>query len=541
MLNLVKRFDKWLDTHIPLLLLLTLLLVLRIPNLFEPYWYGDEGIYLTIGNALKDGQRLYADIIDHKTPIIYYLAMMPNQRIFRLLNIFWMLLTTIFFHHLAKKLIKPKKYAVIASLIFILFTTLPRLEGNIPNGELFVMGFIMLGSFLLTKTKLFANFFVKKTNTEKISLDNIKTDKFTAKNILLLFSAGVSFGLGVLTKVPGLFDALAFLTPSWFLLTNTLTFSPQKNKSWAKLAGKVIGENLVIMAGLITSVIGSILYFMARGTFDSYLQFGLLYNFRYASSWGMPFDHPVLLFLFTLTGKIIIVGLIVVLLMALKKYLSVKFQFVIAWVLFALFASTLSNRPYPHYFLQLVPPVSLLIGMVLQKTVALIKKKQITAKFIPIAIGTLILILVFSVMKLLEVGYYPTQSYYLNSYQLMTGRMDSDSYQQSFNWLMEDNYMASNIIRKSGDKQMFIWGTNPMLYALSDTYPTGRFTVSFHIKDFDAYQETIDDLMAVNPTFIVTMKDETTPLPGLDNYLDLYYAPNKNFRNFVLWKKLNTD
>ena len=184
MFSLIKRFDKWLDTHIPLLLLLTLMLLLRIPNLFEPYWYGDEGIYLTIGNALKDGQHLYADIIDHKTPIIYFLAMVPDQRLFRLLNIFWMLVTTIFFHHLAKKLIKPKKYAVLASLIFILLTTLPRLEGNIPNGELFVMGFIMLGSFLLSKTRLFDNFFAENKETN-LDLEDIKIDQLNLKNILL--------------------------------------------------------------------------------------------------------------------------------------------------------------------------------------------------------------------------------------------------------------------------------------------------------------------------------------------------------------------
>ena len=218
MLSLIKRFDKWLDTHILLLVLLTFVVLLRIPNLFEPNWYGDEGIYLTIGNSLKTGEKLYQDIIDHKTPIIYYLSMVGDHRIFRLLNIFWMLVATIAFHHLAKKIIKPYAFALLSSLLFVLATTLPLFEGNIPNGELFVMGFILAGGYLLTETNLFKLALASKTE-EVLKL------KTTGKDLGLLLGAGVLFGLGILTKVPGLFDALAFFTPSWFLLTNNFSLN----------------------------------------------------------------------------------------------------------------------------------------------------------------------------------------------------------------------------------------------------------------------------------------------------------------------------
>ena len=43
-------------------------LILRLPSLFEPYWYADEGIYLTIGNALRRGEILYSQIHDNKPP-----------------------------------------------------------------------------------------------------------------------------------------------------------------------------------------------------------------------------------------------------------------------------------------------------------------------------------------------------------------------------------------------------------------------------------------------------------------------------------------
>jgi hypothetical protein len=537
MLSLIKRFDKWLDTHILILILLAIVILLRIPNLFEPNWYGDEAIYLTIGNALKNGGKLYQNIIDHKTPIIYYLAMVSNHRIFRLLNIFWMLVATVAFHHMAKKIIKPYLLVLLSSVFFILATTLPLLEGNIPNGELFVMGFILAGGYLLTETNLFKAIFAAKISTDDGKI------KLTKKDLGLLFTAGVLFGLGILTKVPGLFDALAFFTPAWFLLTNNFSFNSLKLKTWLKFAPKIILHNLVLALGIIFSIVASIGYFFWRGSIHEYLQFGLLYNFRYASAWGLPFSNQILTFFFTLPGKMVIMGLIVILLMLLKKALSIKFQFVATWTLFAIFGSLLSNRPYPHYFLQVMPPLALLIGLTLADIYSLLtKSKKISQvkKLTPVAISTLIIALFVTSLMLLKVGGYPTISYYQNFLLMISGKMTTQEYRQQFNVLTSDNYKASAIINRSGAKQIFIWGTNPMLYSLSNTYPTGRFTVSFHIKDFKAYQETFADIQKQQPIFIITMKDEQTELPGLNEYLDKYYAPNHNFTYFTLWERFTT-
>ena len=46
---------RWLVVHEAILMILAGVVFLRIPSLFEPYWYGDEGIYLTIGQAMRHG------------------------------------------------------------------------------------------------------------------------------------------------------------------------------------------------------------------------------------------------------------------------------------------------------------------------------------------------------------------------------------------------------------------------------------------------------------------------------------------------------
>ncbi len=75
----IKKIDLFLDQQTALFINLFLLVLLRIPNFFEPYWYGDEAIYLTVGNALNHGGKLYTTIIDHKTPLIYHLPEYPTN------------------------------------------------------------------------------------------------------------------------------------------------------------------------------------------------------------------------------------------------------------------------------------------------------------------------------------------------------------------------------------------------------------------------------------------------------------------------------
>ena len=84
-------------------------------------------------------------------------------------------------------------------------------------------------------------------------------------------------------------------------------------------------------------------------------------------------------------------------------------------------------------------------------------------------------------------------------------------------------------------EKMFIWGTNPTLYAESKTLPTSRFTVSFHIKDFNDYERTFAQISAEQPELIIVMKNETTHFPQLESYLQEYYRVNSSLENMSLY------
>ena len=522
-----KKIDQWLDKQTAILVLLFLIVLLRIPNFFEPYWYGDEAIYLSLGNALNEGGKLYTSIIDHKTPLIYYLARVPNQFYFRLLNLGWMLTTTVLFFKFAKKIFKRELSAFFATLIMLLLTTLPWLEGHIPNGELFVMGFVCAGALIFTKSSIWQNFFAKK----------VKLTKLNSRDLISLFTAGVFFSLGILTKVPALLDLAAFL--AIFALILSAQFFNEKNsfKDIKDIFFYLLGRGLIFAAGIILPVLASILYFTLIGSGKDYLDYGLLYNIRYSQSWQLDLGSAFVNFSFSLLGKTLYLAIFVILMLLNSNEINKRFQFISIWFVAALYSVLLSSRPYPHYFMQLVPAFALLVVefiLSLQKFTKAKKAKKLERGKVAIT-SILLFSLVGYIMLIFSFMPYSSKKYYSQFFKMATGKISKEEYDNSFDYLVRDNRQVVKLINEMGIKKMFIWGTNPMLYAESKTVPTSRFTVSFHIKDFKDYDRTFAQISSEEPKLIVVMKNENYHFEDLENYLGQYYLLNNELNSMKLY------
>src|SRR3990167_6749540 len=57
--------------YLILTLILFVIFLFRLPSLFEPYWYGDEGIFAAVAANLNQGGVLYQTAWDNKPPMIY--------------------------------------------------------------------------------------------------------------------------------------------------------------------------------------------------------------------------------------------------------------------------------------------------------------------------------------------------------------------------------------------------------------------------------------------------------------------------------------
>ncbi len=522
MSKIFKKIDQFLDRHTILWLALLLLTVLRIPNFFDPYWYGDEAIYLTVGQSIRSGKKLYTEIVDHKTPIIYYLAAVPNQFWFRILLLTWMIATTAAFYAFSRKLFKNKTLSALSTFAFVLLTTLPWFEGHIPNGELFVMGFILVGLWLMTNSSYL-----------QPVLESNQTDKLNFKYLL---AGGAFFGLGILTKVPALLDLAAVMTIAWFSFTRSLGKNFRK---WQQKLLSLIRKLVPLLLGVFIPILISILYFVLRGSGQDYLRFGLLYNLHYTQNWTLDLGSKILNFVFSMPSKTLILFVLIFALSLIKK-LSDRAKFLLSWVLTALYSVLLSSRPYPHYVMQIVPPLVLTGTMIVANIVSLVREKQKLAKnILAIAVSTLILIMSTLALITLDFRGYGLVAYYQNFYQFVTGKISQQKYYQSFNYLMDDNYALSQFLQKQGEHKLFIWGDNPMLYALSQTIPASRFTVAFHITDLGVYDKTLEEIKQVQPKFIVVMNDAPNNFHGFYSYLNQNYIPNSTYEHMVLYKQQN--
>ena len=140
---------------------------------------------------------------------------------------------------------------------------------------------------------------------------------------------------------------------------------------------------------------------------------------------------------------------------------------------------------------------------------------------------------------MLSLGFkpYPVTKYYSQFWQMISGQITKQEYDFAFNNLMRDNQKLTTLIDELGLEKIFIWGNNAMLYAQSKTVPTSRFTVAFHIKDFDDYERTLSQVKAEEPKLIVVMKQDQDSFPQLNLYLKENYLVNSQFDHMNLYLK----
>ncbi len=543
--------------HLGLFSILLIMVTLRLPNFLEPYWYGDEAIYLTIGNAINQGKLLYTDIVDHKTPIIYYLATVPDQFSFRALLTAWMVITIALYYCFARKLLGKTTYALIATTLVMILTTLPWFEGHIPNGELFVMGFVLMGAFIFRHSKTFILAHKLQPSLAQPAKKDVlvQVQEFVhggnglAHDNWLLIISGMFFGLALLTKVPALLDIGAFLAIFWFLPIN-LAFNYSWNET-KKLLSTVLLRLILFSVGVVIPLIVSIGYFTALGSGHDYLEYALLYNFHYSGTWKLQLATPFLSWLFTMGAKMMFMLGGFALVTALTKKIPFRLQFAFTWFVLAMFATLLSNRPYPHYFIQLLPSLGLLLAMAVEGVVKLFaylqKHNRLTRlgmrQGIPSIVFTTIAFWVTAwVLLTLNVGLYPVTKYYVTAWLYHTNQISETTYFDSFDGLVNENYQVAETIDQLQLDELFIWGTNPMLYAQTKTVPTSRFTVAFHIKDVNDFQPTLQKIKLARPRMIIVMKNEENSFPELNQYLSRNYLVNYQYRHMTLYlRRLEPD
>lgn len=449
---------------------LILFFFLRLPSLFEPYWYGDEGIYLALGQGIRSGLTLYSQIHDNKPPTLYYLAALSQTVLgFRLLLLLWMIPTIYFFYRLALKFL-AKKPAKLATLLFLILTSVPLFEGNIANAEIFMLLPTIAAVYLLLSKPLVSCF--------------------------LFLVSGFLLGFAFTIKVPVAIEfALFFL---WI-------FVFFKDKFLVKL------KNLFLFTlGFFLPIFLYLIYFWRQGALQPFLVSSLLQNFGYLSSWSTGTHQAS-----ATSGGLVTRGVIMLLfwlfayILYRRQKISRQFLFLFAWFFAALMGVLLPGRPYPHYLIQILPPLCLLIFYF---------SKYRLPSLLAVSV------LIYSLFHF-KFYFYPVFSYYQNFYSYALHFKSRHDYYRFFGDQVPDFYQIADRIRTLSTPQetLFIWGDAAYLYPLSQRLPATKYLVAYHIVDFQGHDLTISQLKAQTPAIILYYPQPSRPFPQLDNFINHYY------------------
>lgn len=486
-----------------LLIGISLFIILRIPSLFEPHWYGDEGIYAAVSEEMSHGEILYKDIWDDKPPLIYWtflIAGSSNKLFFaRLFNLIAGVITIIGIYQLTKKLFN-EKIALVSFFLSILLLGLPILEGNIANGENFFLPFVVWGYLL--------------------AIDSFKNKKFQ-------FLAGVLFSIATLYKIIAILDFGAIVL--YLMASKTKIFSKRPKF-------KDIKNLLPIGFGFAVPLILVISISILNNNFSNFIHATLLDMFSYV---GYSASDTLGLVFIRLSIKIKLLlfafALLFILLNFNAKKLAKNILFISLVLICEYFATWTSDRHYIHYLLQVIPGFALVSAYILYK---IQKEKLYVSKvniFIIFLLGIYLALINFTQGGGLKTNYgawqfedkqpyYKTYVYYENfvNYKILH-KISKDEYNYLFNdeetRIITLKRTLDSIFSDVSKNEIYIYTDRAWTYPYLDIPVTTYFSVAYHryIKE-NGDAILVEDLVSSDPQLIVVERGVPT-FEGFDLFL----------------------
>ncbi len=460
---------------------LLLAFALRYPSLYEPRWYGDEGIFSAIAQNIRDGRTLYADAWDNKPPLIY----------FTYAGIQWAFGTSVFALHLAATVavlatqavvmtigavLYGARRAVVAGALFAFAMGTPLLEGNLAMTE----------TFMILPSSLAVLVFVLAERRRDASL-------------WWYGGAGLLIGVAAGYKQVALFDGAAIGVMIW--LTH----------------GRPMRAIGAFAGGVAVPVAASAVLFLAAGAFGAYW-------YAVAGSLGLyselGAEGPFVRFAGYLPALMATAWL--VRRRTLGEELALE-SFPVLWLGFALAGTTSSSFPFPHYLQQAVPACALaIVGNPLR-----LERDELARALLGVT-GLLVVAVVFGQFALAfrERRQLDPIDYYRTFASHRWGTMSDQDYDYYFDGkVIAVNDIVAYMKRDGAGTSLYTWSELPWIYAAGGFTNPARYYTSFLGEVVpDAKREILRDLDADPPVYIVVSDDTYAPFAELDGFIRGRYA-----------------
>lgn len=485
-------------------LLVLFAIIVRIPTLFEPYWYGDEGIYLVLGQMMQRGAILYRDIWDNKPPLLYALyAISPT--------LLWAKVTATIFvagsvgaiFYLMGETFRKQRFSIVwatvGALLTALLLSLPILEGTIANAELYFTLPIILGGIIVWKMA------EGKPKVFKLGL------------------AGLLAFIAFLFKVPALFDFFAFGVFAFVLIIES---APRRHflRETIGRSIKVFSIPVIVFTGLLGL---TILYFVFNSALQEFLTASFFQNASYVAVDAGPLaklSNPLIIH-----GLELLAASIVIAALYLKKRVSKELLFLSLWFGFSLYGALLSNRPYLHYLLQIVPP-----GVILGLYILSQPRKNLWT--LPV-LG----VIFYYLFSSFRGGFaLEPKSYYRNWFDYISERKSFEQYANYFDWRTANSYQIGGYIKSitNVNDPIFVWGDSAFVYVLSERPAATKFIQAHHLSTIDRknYDDVLAKVKEVKPKVIVVTNPVQFQFDELMQLLATDYVKTQTFEKLDVYE-----
>jgi O-antigen/teichoic acid export membrane protein/4-amino-4-deoxy-L-arabinose transferase-like glycosyltransferase len=323
------------DWHV-YLALLVLTVLFRSSTFFTAAADWDESVYLLVSRSLLEGHLPYTEVWDHKPPGIYVIFA-GAQAVFghsmlaiRLLSCLVVALTCVVLYKFGRSMTGGSQAAGVAAAG--LYGASSLLNGGLAaNTEIFFAPLVALAFYgLLGAPHL----------------------RLTSGRLLLV---GLLIGLALQIKYVVAFELLAIAgLVTWAYVSQR---RPMRNLT---VAGLTMG------AGVLSPAIATALVFTIGGRFTEYFQANFEANLRYTAEVAFSATELSRAFAAQVAGNPILwasalLAPLCLFLPSRRRIIRTETMVLLAvWLIAGLLGACLTRRYYPHYFLQVLAPLSLL-------------------------------------------------------------------------------------------------------------------------------------------------------------------------------------
>jgi sporulation protein YlmC with PRC-barrel domain len=115
----------------------------------------------------------------------------------------------------------------------------------------------------------------------------------------------------------------------------------------------------------------------------------------------------------------------------------------------------------------------------------------------------------------------------------------NEEYMNFFGSGVVRNFQIAEYVKKNSEPndKIYVWGTEPAIYAMSDRLPSSKYTVAYHVVDFNGYAHTLEAIERDKPVFIVWFENESAEFKELAEYVSVNYVEVKKIGEAIVYRK----